>query len=76
MNIDLEELISFLARRGETELLQVLKHIQEEYERTIDPDYESESDYDIESESEVSMSDIVEEELEINPSMNGFISLK
>jgi hypothetical protein len=76
MNIDLEELISFLARRGEIELLQVLKHIQEEYERSIDPDYDSESDYDIESESEVSMSDIVEEELEINPSMNGFISLK
>jgi len=76
MNIDLEELISFLARRGETELLQVLKHIQEEYERSIDPDYESDSDFYIESESEVSMSDIVEEELEINPSMNGFISLK
>ncbi len=71
MNIDLEELTSFLARRGEIELLQVLKHIQEEYERSIDPDYEVETD----TESEVSMSDIVEEDIEINPSMNGFISL-
>jgi hypothetical protein len=71
MNIDLEELTSFLARRGEAELLQVLKHIQEEYERSIDPDYEVETD----TESEVSMSDIVEEDIEINPSMNGFISL-
>ena len=35
MNVDLEEIISFLARRGEVELLQVIKHIQEEYERSI-----------------------------------------
>lgn len=71
MNIDLEEIISFLARRGEVELLQVVKHIQEEYERSIDPDYEVETD----TESEVSMSDIVEEDIQINPSMNGFVSL-
>lgn len=74
MNVDLEELISFLARRGETELLQVLKHIQEEYERSIDPDYEEEEEEE-DTESEVSMSDIVEEDIEINPSMNGFVSL-
>ena len=49
----------------------MLRMIQEEYERSIDPDYEPES----ETESEVSMSDIVEEELEINPSLNGFHSL-
>lgn len=72
MNVDLEELISFLARRGETELLSVLKHIQEEYERSIDPDFETEES---ESESECSMEDIVPEELEVNPSMNGFLSL-
>jgi lauroyl/myristoyl acyltransferase len=71
MNIELEEIISFLARRGEADIVQLLRHIQEEYERSFDPDYESESDTD----SEVSMNDIVEEAIEINPSMNGFISL-
>lgn len=71
MNIELEEIISFLARRGEADIVQLLRHIQEEYERSFDPDYESESDTD----SEVSMNDIVEEAIEINPSMNGFVSL-
>jgi len=71
MSVDLEELVSFLARRGETELLCVLKHIQEEYERSIDPDFEEET----ETESDCSMGDIVPEELEVNPSMNGFVSL-
>jgi len=71
MNIELEEIISFVARRGEADIVQLLRHIQEEYERSFDPDYESESDTD----SEVSMNDIVEEAIEINPSMNGFISL-
>lgn len=71
MNVELEELISFVARRGEADIVQLLRHIQEEYERSFDPDYETESDTD----SEVSMNDIVEEEIQINPSMNGFISL-
>lgn len=71
MNADIEEIISYLARRGEAELVSMLRMIQEEYERSIDPNYETES----ETESEVSMSDIVEEELEINPSLNGFYSL-
>jgi len=72
-NIDLEEFITFLAQRGEADFVQALRERQEEYEKFIDPDYESESEY--ESDSDVSMSDIVEEELEINPSMNGFYSL-
>jgi len=71
MNIELEEIISFVARRGEADIVQLLRHIQEEYERSFDPDYETESD----TESEVSMNDIVEEEIQINPSMNGFVSL-
>jgi len=71
MNPDLEELKSFLARRGEVQLLEILKHIAEEYECFIDPDYEPES----ETESEVSTSDIVQEEIEVNPSLNGFLSL-
>ena len=71
MNPDLEELKSFLARRGEVQLLEILKHIAEEYESFIDPDYEPES----ETESEVSTSDIVQEEIEVNPSLNGFLSL-
>jgi len=71
MNIELEEIISFVARRGEADIVQLLRHIQEQYERSFDPDYETESD----TESEVSMNDIVEEDIEINPSMNGFVSL-
>lgn len=74
-NIELEEFISYLSQRGEADLVQALRQLQEEYEKFIDPDYETESEYDFESDSEVSMSDIVEEELEINPSMNGFYSL-
>lgn len=73
MNIDLEEFITFLAQRGEADFLQALRERQEEYERFLDPDYESESESD--TESDVSMTDIVEEELEVNPSMNGFCSL-
>ena len=52
-NIELEEIISFYSKRGDTEILAVLRHIQEELERNIDPDYETESS----EESEVSESD-------------------
>lgn len=75
----LEEIKSFLARRGEVELLQVLRHIEEEFERSIDPDYDPESDSeeysdscDTESEEHT---ELVEEDIEVNPSLNGFCSL-
>jgi hypothetical protein len=75
----LEEIKSFLARRGEVELLQVLRHIEEEYERSIDPDYDPETDSEEYSESgdeeEEGDDDLVEEEIEVNPSLNGFCSL-
>lgn len=67
----LEEVISFLAKRGDGELIEVIRNIIEEYERHIDPDYETES----ETESDCSMTDIVEEDLQLNPSLNGFESL-
>tara|TARA_R100000951_G_scaffold51928_1_gene43726 strand:+ start:152 stop:376 length:225 start_codon:yes stop_codon:yes gene_type:complete len=70
--VDIEELKSFLAKRGEVDLLNVIKHIEEEYEKSIDPDY---SEEESETESECSTSDIVQEEIEVNPSMNGFCSL-
>tara|TARA_R110001592_G_scaffold90466_2_gene265980 strand:+ start:8928 stop:9152 length:225 start_codon:yes stop_codon:yes gene_type:complete len=70
--VDIEELKSFLAKRGEVDLLNVLKHVEEEYEKSIDPDYSGEES---ESESECSMDDIVEEEIQVNPSMNGFCSI-
>ena len=74
-NIELEEFITYLSQRGEADLVQALRRLQEEYEKFLDPDYETESEYDLDSDSDVSMSDIVEEELELNPSMNGFYSL-
>jgi hypothetical protein len=73
MGFDIEEIRTFLAQRGETELLMVLRHIEEVFEKHIDPDYEIVEDSD--TESECSMTDIVEEQFEVNPSMNGFLSL-
>jgi len=70
--VDIEELKSFLAKRGEVDLLNVIKHIEEEYQKSIDPDY---SEEESETESECSMDDIVEEEIQVNPSMNGFCSI-
>jgi len=56
-SIDIEELKSFLAKRGEVDLLNMIKYVEEEYEKSIDPDYsEEESD----TESECSMGDIVQ----------------
>ena len=72
MNIDIEELISFCAKRGDTEACALLHFLKEQWEQHIDPDYSSESESE---ESECSMTDIVEEQLDINPSMNGFESL-
>jgi hypothetical protein len=74
---ELEELKSFLARRGEVDLLNVLKHIEEEYEKSIDPDYNPETDseeYTTDSEDEGN-NDLIEELVEVNPSLNGFCSL-
>lgn len=76
---ELEEIKSFLARRGEVELLQVLRNIEEAYERSIDPDYDPETDSEEYSEysdsDEEGNNDLVEELIEVNPSLNGFCSL-
>ena len=71
-SVDIEELKSFLAKRGEVDLLNMIKYVEEEYEKSIDPDYLEEES---ETESECSMDDIVEEEIQVNPSMNGFCSI-
>lgn len=83
--IDFDELISYYAKRGDTEMLSVLRQIQEDIERQEDPDYEpeeseTESEVSIdteESDSEVELDDhgCVPEQVEINPSMNGFCSI-
>jgi len=79
MLAELEEIKSFLARRGEVELLQVLRNIEEAYERSIDPDYDPETDSEEYSEysdsEEEGNNDLVEELIEVNPSLNGFCSL-
>ena len=78
-NMELEEVISFYARRGDTEMLSVLRHIQEEIEKSIDPDYNPSSDSEEYSEysdsEEEGNNDLVEELIEVNPSLNGFCSL-
>lgn len=73
MGYDIEEIKTFLAQRGESELLKVVKYLEEEYEKHIDPDYEIVDNSD--TESECSTGDLVEEQFQINPSMNGFQSL-
>lgn len=79
MLAELEEIKSFLARRGEVELLQVLRNIEEAYEKSIDPDYDPETDSEEYSEysdsEEEGNNDLVEELIEVNPSLNGFCSL-
>ncbi len=78
-NMELEEIISFYARRGDTEMLSVLRAVQEEIEKSIDPDYNPETDSEEYSEysdsEEEGNNDLVEELIETNPSMNGFCSL-
>lgn len=78
MNMDLEEIISHYARRGDTETLAILRMIQEDIEKSIDPDYNPETDseeYSEYSDSEEGNNDLVEELIEVNPSLNGFCSL-
>tara|TARA_R110002096_G_scaffold225626_1_gene414894 strand:- start:737 stop:991 length:255 start_codon:yes stop_codon:yes gene_type:complete len=78
-NIELEEIISFYAKRGDTEMLSVLRQVQGELEKNIDPDYETESS----EESEVSESDteselvkdLVEEEVEVKKTCDGHCSI-
>jgi len=78
-NIELEEIISYYSKRGDMEMLSVLRHIQEELEKNIDPDYETESS----EESEVSESDteselvkdLVEEEVEVKKTCDGHCSI-
>ena len=75
-NMELEEIISFYARRGDTDMLSLLRHIQEDIEKSIDPDYNPESDSEEYSDSEEEgNNDLVEELIEVNPSMGGFCSL-
>ena len=82
MNMDLEEIISHYARRGDTETLAILRMIQEDIEKSIDPDYNPETDSEEYSGSEEysdseeeGNNDLVEELIEVNPSLNGFCSL-
>jgi len=72
IQIEIEELISFYARRGEVDAIEILRNMQEEYERHVDPDYNPESDTDSTDSDD---SDLVEEDLQVNPSLNGFCSL-
>ena len=75
-NMELEEIISFYARRGDTDMLSLLRHIQEDIEKSINPDYNPESDSEEYSDSEEEgNNDLVEELIEVNPSLNGFCSL-
>jgi hypothetical protein len=67
---DLAEIKSFLAKRGEIDLLNVIRHIEEEFEKAIDPDYSSEEE-DSESESDCSMDDIVPEDIEVKKTCEG-----
>ncbi len=80
-NMELEEIISFYAKRGDVETLCILRHIQEEIEKSIDPDYTTETEsseeeiHDSESDVELDEYGTVKEEIKVNPSMNGFESL-
>ncbi len=78
-NMELEEIISFYARRGDIETLSILRAIQEEIEKSIDPDYNLSSDSEEYSEysdsEEEGNNDLVQELIEVNPSLNGFCSL-
>ena len=71
-SVDIEELKSFLAKRGEVDLLNMIKHIEEEYEKSIDPDY---SEEESETESECSMDDIVEEDIEVKKVCEGHCTI-
>ena len=83
--MDLEEVISYYAKRGDMEMLHVLRQIQEDMEQQEDPDYEpdteeSESEVSIDTEEEESEVELdeegcVPEDIEVNPSMNGFCSI-
>ena len=83
--MDLEEVISYYAKRGDTEMIKVLRQIQEDMEKQEDPDYEpdteeSESEVSIDTEEEESEVELdeegcVPEDIEVNPSMNGFCSI-
>jgi hypothetical protein len=54
VNINMEELKSFLAKRGEVDILNLIKEVEEEYCKHIDPDYNPDTDsedYDSEESS-------------------------
>ena len=70
---DLAEIKSFLAKRGESDLLNIIRHIEEEFEKSIDPDYSSEEESD--SESDCSMDDIVPEEIEVKKTCEGHCTI-
>lgn len=81
-NMELDEIISFYAKRGDSETLCILRHIQEEIEKSIDPDYTTETDEGSDSVSSGSDSEVeldeygtVKEDIKVNPSLNGFESL-
>tara|TARA_R110000772_G_scaffold14511_4_gene41850 strand:- start:2383 stop:2622 length:240 start_codon:yes stop_codon:yes gene_type:complete len=73
---DLSEIKSFLAQRGNTDLLDMLKHIEDEFEKWIDPDYSSEeSGSESESESDCSMDDMVFEVIEVKKTCDGHCTI-
>ena len=68
-NFDIQEIKSFLAKRGEIELLKMIEDIEEQYQQSIDPDYNPESDNeDYQDETQSSSS---EEEIELDK--NGLV---
>ena len=67
---DLAEIKSFLAKRGDVDILNLIKEVEEAFEKSIDPDYSSEEE-DSESESDCSMDDIVAEEIEVKKTCDG-----
>tara|TARA_R110001599_G_scaffold82664_1_gene222219 strand:+ start:1364 stop:1597 length:234 start_codon:yes stop_codon:yes gene_type:complete len=71
---DLAEIKSFLAKRGESDLLNIIRHIEEEFEKSIDPDYSSEEE-ESDSESDCSMDDIVPEEIEVKKTCEGHCTI-
>tara|TARA_R110000782_G_scaffold81202_1_gene160534 strand:- start:9158 stop:9430 length:273 start_codon:yes stop_codon:yes gene_type:complete len=63
VNVDMEELKSFLAKRGEVDILNLIKEAEEEYCKHIDPDYNPDTDSE-DYDSEESSVGEVEEEVE------------
>jgi|TARA_R110000803_G_scaffold59519_2_gene118173 hypothetical protein len=77
----IEEIICFYAMRGDTEMIKVLRQIQEDMKLNDYADYDPQTDSESESgEDAVSSTDEDQEDSDnennyTNPSMNGFCSV-